>query len=476
MLVGRLSGVPGLASNLSSKTSPTISHKESGSLRFRHIRRKTFIEADRMLNSTKTSPVKLMLVLFLLGLTTPGCSAVLGRQSQALNSSAAAGQPPNVGLRILKVYAGGFAQNAGLQPMDLLSRYGDFQIVDHASYFAARDACEKTPKQDVQIEVWRGRERMTATVLPGRLGMETNEYNRVSYSFHSLMDRVNALAQIPRYQRDVEFKEAFANSPDKTLAEAREIIDRAEQEGTLTPTQILVARIYLISDDALPADLKKQSELVAQLLSSQPDSFIEYVGSDQFFEKKRYRPAIECFKKHLQVDPSNISMRLNLGFACYHVGMFDEAEAAADYVLDNKLGLSGHGFLVAYQVKAMATLGHHDYSQAISFAEKSFEINRQTFDISLVMFAAAQIGDLEKLEEAARKFQEALPEKYEKIRFQVEAVEALALVKNNQRDHARQLILKWKGTDRIEGKLSAYWGIYPGGSDIVKNWKELVPD
>lgn len=92
------------------------------------------------------------------------------------------------------------------------------------------------------------------------------------------------------------------------------------------------------------------------------------------------------------------------------------------------------------------------------------------------MFAAAQLGDLNKLDEAARKFQEVLPEKYEKIKFQVDAVKAFGLVKNNQRDRARQLILKWKGTDRIEGKLSEFWENYPGGSDIVKNWKELMPD
>ena len=74
-----------------------------------------------------------------------------------------------------------------------------------------------------------------------------------------------------------------------------------------------------------------------------------------------------------------------------------------------------------------------------------------------MQLAAAQSGDLEKVEEASRKLQEVLPKKYEEIKFQVDAVEAYALVKNNQRDRARELVTKWEGADRIEGKLSRYW-------------------
>jgi len=77
---------------------------------------------------------------------------------------------------------------------------------------------------------------------------------------------------------------------------------------------------------------------------------------------------------------------------------------------------------------------------------------------------------------AAQRLRKVLPDKYEEKRFQFDAVEAYALVKNNERERAQQLVMKWKGTDRIEGKLSRYWGIYPGGSEVVKNWKELTQD
>jgi tetratricopeptide (TPR) repeat protein len=315
---------------------------------------------------------------------------------------------------------------------------------------------------------------MTLRVPAGRLGMDSIEHNPVSYAFHSLMEKANVMRDTPEYMRDPEFKNAA--SPEKILDEARRLIDRAAQDGTLTPNQILVARIYLVLDNAPPEDLKKQSELLTQLFSIQSDTYINFVGQTLFFAKKRYRAAIECFKEHLKVAPADVNARLNLGNAAGKLGRFDEAESAADYVLDNKLGLNQHGYVVAYQVKAIAALGHHDYQKSISFAEKSFALTRTTFDLFLLQLAAARSGDFEKLGEASRKFEEAKPEEYQQVRLQVDAVTAYALVKNNQRDRARQLIAKWKGTDRVESKLSAYWGMYPGGSDVVKNWKELMPD
>lgn len=430
-----------------------------------------------MFDSNKVSQLKPMLALCLLAAACASTYASLpAHSSQVQSSQASAEQPPGRALRILKVEEGSPAQAAGLQPMDLLSRYGEFEIVDHASYFTARESYEKSPDARVKIVVWRGRQRLAATVPPGRMGFETNEYNPVYYQFDSLMERVNNLVSIPEYLRDREFKSSFAVPPEKTLEEARSLIDRAEQDGSITPAQVLVARIYMILDDAPPEEIKKQAELLKKLCSTNPDSYVIFLGERLFLAKKRYRAAIECYKQHLKVDPDDESTRLNLGYAYYHLGMSDEADAAADYVLDNHLELSDFGFRIAYQIKAMAALGHHDYAKSISFAEKSFAITPASFDISMIELAAAQKGDLQKVEDAARKFQELLPEKFEKLRMQVDAVLAYALVKNNLRDAARQVILKWKDVDRIEGRLSEYWCVYPGGSDVVKNWKDLAQD
>jgi S1-C subfamily serine protease len=85
-----------------------------------------------------------------------------------------AGEPPKVGLRVLEVMAGSPAASAGLELMDTISRYGDFTVIDAASYFAARDAHLKSPSAKVEIVFWRGRQRLTAMISPGRMGIKFN--------------------------------------------------------------------------------------------------------------------------------------------------------------------------------------------------------------------------------------------------------------------------------------------------------------
>jgi len=90
------------------------------------------------------------------------------------------------------------------------------------------------------------------------------------------------------------------------------------------------------------------------------------------------------------------------------------------------------------------------------------------------MLAAAETGDLAKLEEASRKAQETLPKEFATRKLQLAAVEAFALVKAGKRDQAIELIQNWKDTDRVEGRLKSYWKVYPGGSDVWTNWTDLT--
>jgi len=113
----------------------------------------------------------------------------------------------------------------------------------------------------------------------------------------------------------------FAVPADKILDGARRLIDQGEQEGKLTPTQVLISRIYLILDDAAPEQIKKQSQMLGQLMSTQPNNFIVWLGENFFFAKGRYRPAVECFKHQLELDPTNTAARLDLARAYFHLRM-----------------------------------------------------------------------------------------------------------------------------------------------------------
>ena len=426
-----------------------------------------------MRTSRDFSNARSLLIVCLLATTTYGCSTFLRARASHRGLQESKEHYPGRGLRITGVHPDSPAERAGLKMMDTIFRYGDFAIVDDASFFTARDHYDNGLAREIPLVIWRAGRAQKIVVPPGKLGIESIEDSPVAQKFSSLMNHLVAQQQILGFESKREFKDSYI-PPEKIVAEAKAIIDQAEREATLTPNQILVARIYMIPDDASPEDLKRQSELLAQLISTQPASYVAWLGNDRFFENEHFRPAVECLKRHLEVHPDDVSIRLNLGVAYIQIGMFNEAEAAADYVLDNELPLAEHGYVVAYGVKAMVALSRGDYAKTISLSEKNFELEQNQSDIKRVMLAAAQTGDVQKVSEASRKHKEVLPAEFEKAKLQLTAVEALALVKANQRDRARELTRAWKDTDYIESRLKASWKRYPGGSDVWNNWNELT--
>src|SRR2546426_917248 len=257
------------------------------------------------------------------------------------------------------------------------------------------------------------------------------------------MNRINLMRKIPKYMHDREFKGQFDEGPAKMLEKAKALIDQAEREGRLTPAQVQVARIYMILDDASEEDQKRQTELLKQLFAIQPVEYIHMLGNDKFFKDKRNRAAIACLNHYLKNSPDDIAMRLNLAVAYNRVGMYEEAEVAADYVFEHNQELSPHAQGVGYQSKAIAALGRKDYRNSIKFAEQAFAIERDIFDQMLTRLACAQMGQ-SRVEEIVQKVQEVKLAQILELKLQIAAVDAYALVKNNQRDAARKLVRMWK--------------------------------
>jgi tetratricopeptide (TPR) repeat protein len=317
---------------------------------------------------------------------------------------------------------------------------------------------------------------MSKMVETGWLGVTTIEVDKVSQSFSSLMNQVKATLEIPEYQHDVEFKGQFKGGPAKYLIEAKALIDQAQRDRTLTPVQIMIARIYVILDDAPEEDQRRQAELLKELFSTQPVSFIHMLGNDRFYADHRYRPAIACLNHYLKFGPDDVSSRLNVGFAYDELGMYDEADKATDYVFEHELGISDFGRFVAFLNKAKAALGRKEYENSIQLGERSFAFNPGggTFPLLLVLLAAAQTGNMPRFKATAQQFQQAFPSKYLEWRLQIDAAEAYALVKNNQRDAARKLVEKWRDSDRPEGRVRATWRQFPDGMDVARNFSELM--
>jgi tetratricopeptide (TPR) repeat protein len=419
-------------------------------------------------------PATLSSFLFLFTLiATTGCLRISGQEPSIEKVNNARRERPTVGLEIMNVWKGGTAYGAGLKSMDILLKYGDFKIVDDSSFFKARDAYEEKDESP-ELVVWRNGDVYKVKIAPGKLGMDAIDCNNTQLHFHAYIDQVNAIREMEKEVVEREISQGGLRTPEQSIMFANNLLNDAELKGLLTKSQLLVSRLYMIYDDASPEELQKQAELLKELFATEPISYIEYLSNDVFFKKKRYRTAIECFKFYLQSNPDNVSIRLNMGVAYNHLKMFDEADAAADYVLQNKLPLSSHGYAVAYQVKATAALGQSDFVKTATNCEKAFEAEPSSYTLSMWQLALALSGDVQGVKAVGLKLHEVLPKEWERIRIQLDAIEAFALVKDNQRKQALELSLKYQSSPNAVQSVQRYWSWYRFGNEVSENWKELI--
>lgn len=382
-------------------------------------------------------------------------------------------EPPKLGLRVLEVNPYSIADKAGLRSMDMIARYGDLAVVDSASYFLAREAYQKFPESKIEIVYWRGRQRLSALISTGELGIRFNDYNPVSYDLDALMQKLNNFLELPGYYSESQVARGAWPSRDKAIEEIDGAIKKGISDGSLTPAQILIARINAIPDDSPAAVTETQSALLTELVSTQPLSFIDYLGYGVFFKHKRYRAAAACFKRTLEARPDDISVRLNMGVAYDNLQMFAEADGVAEYVLKGNTRLSEHGYVIAFQVKAVAALGQRDFAKALDYADQAFRREPSlSYVMMLCQLAAAQNGDLDKFYEVVAANEKAVPEDYARLRSRTDAVEAFLLFRNNQIEKAQALARKSLGTEHSDSDAT-FWRKFPTGEDIVKVWKQL---
>ena len=417
--------------------------------------------------------IKSCLIICLLAISCCGCSALFARTRRLEVSQDGNGKMPERGLRVISVFDDSPAQSAGIQKLDVITQYGDYQIVDDASFFAARNHYDEAHEPTVEIVVWRGSSRMTGRVRSGWLGVDSVDNDRVSQNFLFMMKQVTAQSKMPGYMEDVDFKERLSGGPVFLLKNAREMIDQAERDNSLTPAQVLVDRIYLILDDASPKQQQYQAELLTQLLATQPVNYIQMLGQDKFFNDERYRPAAVCLNHYLKTSPDDVSMRLNLAVAYNHIQKYEEADKEVDYVFAH-LRFSEYGRLVGNQAKAVAALGQKDYQRSLAFAEKAYAYRHESYPLMLEQLAAAQLRDRERFVQAAQQLQEDLPNQFAERKLELAAVDAYSLSKSNSRDEAQKIVNQWKDTYRTKDTVASYWLGFPGGIDVARNWVQLM--
>ena len=92
----------------------------------------------------------------------------------------------------------------------------------------------------------------------------------------------------------------------------------------------------------------------------------------------------------------------------------------------------------------------------------------------MIQLVSALTGNVEKFNDASRRFKEALPEKYEKYSLQRDSAEALALAVSGHDEQARAIVARWSEKDRVPGRLKYYWLHFPAAEKVIENWLRLA--
>src|SRR5262249_49755794 len=131
---------------------------------------------------------------------------------------------PKRGLQITRVFPNSPADAAGLHTLDLITKYGEFEVVDDAGFFAAKNHYQAAHIPTVEIVVWRGLTRMSARVRSGWLGVDSQDYDKTSQEFMSLMREINAMREVPQYLIDRGVYK-FKGNQTQDLLKAKALID-----------------------------------------------------------------------------------------------------------------------------------------------------------------------------------------------------------------------------------------------------------
>jgi tetratricopeptide (TPR) repeat protein len=374
------------------------------------------------------------------------------QQDQALAKFAV--EHPNVtGLLVTEVNEGP-ARDVGLQVGDVITSYGGVKIPDDAVFFAEQEEHQRKHSRNLELIVWRVNKEVKFTVPSGLLGIDTQEYSQTLDLLYLLIG-------------------------EQRLQQVQGLLDRAMIDGTLTPSQILVAQIAMIPDESTPERLREQDRLLEQLFSTHSARYAHEMAVNVFKKQGRNRAVVACYRRWLEQHSEDVSVRLNLSQTYNRLKMYTEADAAVNYVLDNNLPLSQYGYAVAYESKGTAALGRQQIPAALRYFEKSFSLYPTYFKAASWLLACARAGDVDRFYSTFDLCRKKIPDDIERLQPQFDAVEAFALVSGNQRVRAQQLVSRWKGL-KLRGvqdptyKVHVYWWNYPGGTDVSRTWDDLI--
>jgi hypothetical protein len=360
------------------------------------------------------------------------------------------------GVLVTEVSPSSVAERCGLRVGDVIVLLDGAPVFDQRTYAAAMDAASATGRSEVEIRISRGPESSVLKIPPGKLGF-------VYEPWTLLKDRITTLLRTRQ-------TDAAAQS-----------IARAERDGLLSPTQLLVVKIQAIGDSAGADDAARREALVDRLLHSVDPCDYGAVAFAEFDHPGSLNAAVALYTPALAREPDDVSTRLNLGNSLSLLGRFDEAEETVmvEYARP-KPNLSRHGYHVAESVLGTADQGRKRYRSAAEHLRKAIELEPAPdgWDLEvLYMHAAGRSGGLAAFARAEQYCRKVSGSSFDKWQCHADAIEAELLDEAGRRDEALQVVARWRSDAHVLSNVESYWAQpYVAGDDVLDAWHSLLRD
>jgi tetratricopeptide (TPR) repeat protein len=263
-------------------------------------------------------------------------------------------------------------------------------------------------------------------------------------------------------------------SAEKYLAEAA-------ASGRYTGAQILHMRILCLSNERdRDAILQKQ---IDELYRTYPPEKLRLFANYDLLYHKRYRAAAAIFERYLKLKRVDVATELTLALCYTELEKYDDAEpllariaarpetdenAATQYVLSE-----------ASNLRARIYMGRRQYSRAQELFRKGLDEHAGNSYYALAfLYCAARREIVEGRAgefEAAYEFVTARSDEIEQqMGYHIDALRAYVQVKGRHLSAARATVDKWVDSADARRFVPLFWGKFPNGAEIIKNWNQLL--
>ena len=368
---------------------------------------------------------------------------------EAIQEQREAGAPS--GYLIEKVEFISKAHWYGLKPGDIVTRYDEDFVWDYKSYRSALDRRSAAGQREVRLTLIRAGQPRQLTVPSGFLGVVGSDWTFIR-------DRIIDLIR------------------ENRIAEASQLLTKAEAEKSLSREDLLITEIHFIPDDDTAQEAQRQ-KMVKELGAIQNRDEMTDVSWRIFFASRQFHAAAMILEQALSKGP-NLAIENNLGLTYAMMGRFEDAERIVkDRTTLPRGELTPYGWSVVHKTKGYISESRGNVAEAAAFFREAIEESRAISDLNLrlhYLLNVSKLRDWKAFETAADFCSHNSGADFTESMYYVDALRAYLLATLDRQDEALQVVRKWRDNAEAQKRVVEYWSHKSGHDGIASNWTDLL--